>query len=50
MHLSGFPGSLAVKDPMLSLLWSRFDPWPGNFCMLQVAAKKKKFGVRGTRA
>ena len=22
-----------VKDPMLSLLWCEFDPWPGNFHM-----------------
>ena len=20
-----------VKDPTLSLLWCRFNPWPGNF-------------------
>ena len=26
----------------LSLLWLAFDPWPGNFCMLQVWPKKKK--------
>ena len=26
-----FPGGLAVKDSVLSLLWLRFDPWPGNF-------------------
>ena len=32
-----FPGGLAVKDPVLSLLWQRFDPWPGNF---QVQPKK----------
>ena len=35
-----------VKDPTLSLLWLgsllwlRFDPWPGNFCMPQVQPKK----------
>ena len=41
-----FPGGLVVKDWALSLLWFvfllwlellqwlRFDPWPGNFCML----------------
>ena len=23
-----FPGGLVVKDPALSLLWHRFDPWP----------------------
>ena len=22
-----------VKDPVLSLLWYRFDPWPENFCV-----------------
>ena len=32
-----FVGALAVKDLVLSLLWlgsllwCRFDPWPGNF-------------------
>ena len=37
-----------VKDLVLSLLWlwlllwCRFDPWPGNFCMPQVQPKKKK--------
>ena len=25
-----FPGGLAVKDPAFSLLWFRFDPWPGS--------------------
>ena len=24
------------------LLWCRFDPWPGDFYMLQVQPKKKK--------
>ena len=24
-----------VKDPELSLPWCGFDPWPGNFHMLQ---------------
>ena len=28
-----FPGSLAVKDSALSLLWFGFSPWPGNFSM-----------------
>ena len=28
-----FPGGPVVKDLVLSLLWLRFDPWPGNFCM-----------------
>ena len=31
-----------VKDPVLSALWHGFDPWPRNFCMLQVQEKKKK--------
>ena len=37
-----------VKDPALSLqkpeslLWYRFDPWPGNFHMLRAWQKKKK--------
>ena len=37
-----------AKDPVLSLLWlwlllwHGFDPWPGNFCMLQAGPKKKK--------
>ena len=29
-----------VKDLVLSLLWLEFDPWPQNFCMLQVWTKK----------
>ena len=36
------PSGLAVKDLALSLPWHRFDPWPGNFCILQVQPKKKK--------
>lgn len=31
-----------VKDPVLSLLWHEFDPWPGNFCMPRGIAKRKK--------
>ena len=31
-----------MKHSALSLLWCRFDPWPGNFCMPQVWPKKKK--------
>ena len=40
-----------VKDPALSLewlrslLWHRFDPWPGNFCRLWAQPKKKKKSV-----
>lgn len=28
-----FPGGPVIKDPALSLLWYRFDAWPGNFQM-----------------
>ena len=28
-----FPGGLVVKDLVLSLLWLKFDPCPGNLCM-----------------
>ena len=41
-----FPGGLAFKDPALSvqhfwsLLWRGFDPWPGNFHMLQAWPKQ----------
>ena len=28
-----FHGGLVVKDPLLSLLWQGFSPWPGNFCV-----------------
>ena len=31
-----------VKDLVLSLLWCRFDPCPGNFCVLWVQPEKKK--------
>ena len=34
-----------IKDLMLSLLWHRFCPWPGNFCMLCVQPKKEKESV-----
>ena len=37
-----FPGGLTVKDLVLSLLWLRFDLWPGNFCMPWMWQKKKK--------
>ena len=33
LYKKEFPGGLEVKDLILSLLWLRFDPWPGNFCM-----------------
>lgn len=32
---------LVVKDSALSLLWLRFCPWPGNFCMLWVGQKNR---------
>ena len=35
-----FPGGLVVKDLALSLLWHRFTPLLGNFCMLWVWPKK----------
>ena len=40
-----------VKDPALLQMWHRlqlwlqFDPWPGNFHVLQVQLKKKKDGI-----
>ena len=43
-----FPGGLAVKDPVLSLLWlwsllwHRFNFWSRNFWMPQAQPKKKK--------
>ena len=33
-----------VKDLVLSLLWHRFDPWPGNFYMPWPKEKKEWFG------
>ena len=34
-----FPGSLEIKEPVLLLLWLRFNPWPGKFCMAQARSK-----------
>lgn len=31
-----------VKDLWLSLLWVGFNPWPGNFPMLQTWGEKKE--------
>ena len=31
-----------VKDPVLLLLWCRFNPWPGKVRMPQVQPQKKK--------
>ena len=39
-----------VKDPMLCLQWlgslprCRFDPWPWNFHMMDIAKKEKEKG------
>lgn len=38
-----FPGRLAVKGPVLSLLWHRLDPWPGNLRLLQVWPSSNRF-------
>ena len=39
-----------VKDPVLSLLWRGFSPWPGNFHMPQAQPKKKKRkGIKSER-
>ena len=44
-----------VKDPALLMLWlwlqqwHGFDPWPGNFRMLQVQPKKQNKQVRETQ-
>ena len=36
-------GHLALcLQQLRSLLWLRFDLWPGNFCVLWVQPKKKK--------
>ena len=38
-----FPGNLVVKDPALSLLWCRFNPWPRiSTCHGQDQKRKKK--------
>ena len=37
-----FPGGIAVKHLVLSLLWFRFDPWPGNFHMPEAWPKKEQ--------
>ena len=39
-----FPGSLAVRDPTLLLLWLRFNPWPRNFHIPWAQPKKKEKG------
>lgn len=37
-----FPRGSVGEDPASLLLWLRFDPWPGNFHMLQMQPLKKK--------
>ena len=32
-----------LKDPLLSRLWLRFNPWPGNFYTLWTWAKRKNY-------
>ena len=36
------PMAQRVKNPVLSLLWQRFNPWPGNFCMAKKRDKQRK--------
>ena len=42
-----FPGGLAVKHPVLALLWlgslsrNRFNPWPRGCCVLQAWPRPK---------
>ena len=36
-----FPSRLEVKDLASSLLWRRFDPWPGNFHVPWVWGEKE---------
>ena len=43
-----------VKDPVLSVLWlrslwHRFDPWPGNFCILWAQLKGRNDRREGGR-
>ena len=37
-----FPDGLAVKDPVLSLLWQGFNSWPRNVHLSRGMAKKIK--------
>ena len=37
-----FPGGPSVKDLVLSLLWLGFNPWPGNFGVLQGKAPQNQ--------
>ena len=36
-----------VKDPVLSMLWLRFDPWPGTSICLGVAKNINKCIIKG---
>ena len=42
-----FPVAQQVRDPMLSLLWHGFHPWPENFCMPWVQPENKGVGGVG---
>ena len=52
LSLSEFAGGPEVKDPALSLLWlgsllwHGFDPWCGNFCVLQAWPKNIKIKLK----
>ena len=37
-----FPGGLAVKDSVLSLLRHWFNPWPRDICRLRAWLKEKE--------
>ena len=39
---AGIPGLSKLEDLALSLLGCGFDPWPRNFCMLQMWPKINK--------
>ena len=38
-----------VKDPAWSLLWHKFDPWPGNFHVPWAQPKKRERGGSSLR-
>ena len=38
----GFPGGLAVKDSVLSMLWLWLDPWPERTSTCLGRGQKKK--------
>ena len=44
-YLRSSPAASWGEEPTLSLLWCRFNPWPGNsgnFCITKSAAKEKR--------